>query len=70
MEDKKTGQSKVAGGVNPTPQELPDFDPDFSHNNPQNQRAAEARGLKFDPNGQCYRNADGDQVRDRFGQPL
>jgi hypothetical protein len=49
---------------------LPDFDPDVSPKNPQNIRAANARGLRYDRRGRVYRDESGCPTRDRFGQPL
>jgi len=51
-------------------EKLPDFDPDVSPKNPQNIRAANARGLKYDRRSRVYRDEDGCLVRDRFGQLL
>ena len=49
---------------------LPDFDADVGPDNPINQEAANARGLRYDSESGVYRDSDGCLVRDRFGQDL
>ena len=49
---------------------LQEFDPDLSHKNPHNKKAAKDHGLKFDRKTQTYRDAEGAHVRDKFGQPI
>jgi hypothetical protein len=46
------------------------FDPDFSPEHPTNKQAARDHGLKYDPRSRTYKDSDGCQIRDRFGQPL
>jgi len=48
----------------------PKFDPDLSPSHPDNQKAAEVRGLSFDVKKQAYVDDDGCLIRDRFGQPF
>ncbi|HEX5774638.1 MAG TPA: hypothetical protein VFY28_01600 [Candidatus Paceibacterota bacterium] len=45
------------------------FDPDFNPSNPQNRKAAEDYGLRFDSRKQAYVDEDDCLIRDRFGQP-
>ncbi len=49
---------------------LPPFDPDFPPTHDINRRAAEARGLKWDPRQQYFVDNDGLPALDRFGQRL
>lgn len=51
-------------------QELPEFDPDLSIQHPTNQRAAEARYLRYDPSKDAYVDCSGCLIRDKFGQPF
>ena len=53
-----------------TEESRPQFDADFSPENPQNVRVARARGLSFDPNKNHYVDEEGSLVCDKFGQPL
>jgi hypothetical protein len=46
------------------------FDPDLSPNAQVNQDAAEARGLHYSERDRVYKDSDGCQILDRFGQPL
>ena len=46
------------------------FDADLTPGHPANQRAARARGLRYDPAAGVYRDEDGCPTLDRFGQPL
>lgn len=45
------------------------FDPALAPENVHNRMAASHRGWKFDSTTNMYRDADGSQVADRFGQP-
>jgi len=49
---------------------LLEFDADFSINHDQNIRAAEARGLRYNPDSGCYEDSDGCLIKDEFGQDL
>jgi hypothetical protein len=51
-------------------EKLPEFDADFSPDNPQNRAAAEARGLSYNTARKAYVDEDGCLIRDEFGQPL
>lgn len=54
-----------------TETKLAQFDPDLSPISQQNIKAAQQRGLKYDPVTRTYKSiAGGNPVRDRYGQPL
>ncbi len=46
------------------------FDPDLSPSSGTNRRAAEARGVTYDPRERVYRDRDGLPIYDEYGQPL
>ena len=62
-------QDKSDQNLRGTKSKLSEFDPDFSPSNPVNTRAAERRGLRYNPKKRAYVDSDGCLIRDRFGQP-
>lgn len=49
---------------------LPEWDPDMPPTAIANVRAAQARGLRYDPRKRAYVDAEGALIADRYGQPL